>query len=229
MSSTFWRIACLLILSVFVGCGSGSKSDSGDDPNSNEPIHREADLSQLAAYESPLDTARVEIAPAKGWRRLDRDSRYLIRFSASKARNNPLPMAQFFGEPESFETNELTVEQLPKYVELINKELEEQNRAKSLRPSDEPVGMVIGDRPCVRYVIQAILRIGARQIPIDKQVLVTTVNGRRYTLVLQVARGQIPNYRDASYAMFAGMKFSAGPGPPNPEKSPEPPIESEGT
>lgn len=217
----------LVALLLLPGCGASDESSKKESKNgetaTDGPIRRDVDLGLLDDYGPPLDAARVEIARAKGWKPLPRSAPFLVQYSGSSARNNPLPRIQVTAEASSFGADELTENNLSDFLDLINTELKEQNKENSIRASNEPVAMIIGNRPCVRYVLAGLLRIGSTELSIDKQVLVTVANGRRYTLELQVLKGEIPKSRDESYAMMAGMKFAPGaaaPVEPSPDETP---------
>lgn len=215
------------------GCGgkddasTDAKKDSGDEQPGG-PIERPAKLELLGDY-GPLLDGVVTIAPPKDWKAPPRAAEYLVQYSGAVAANNPLPRIRITAESSTFESRNLTKENLSDLVTHIKAELKETGADASIRES--PVAMIIGGRPCVRYVTAGALRIGRIRLSTESQWLVTVVNGKRFNVELQVAEGLIPNSLDESYAVFAGMKFaedSTSVPEPQPEES-EKPVDSDKT
>lgn len=199
-------LATVVLLST--GCG-GKESGSGGGGNgtTDGPILRDANLALLSDH-GPTSDPLVTIAPPKGWKTLPRDSDYLIRYLGSASSNNPFPRIDITSEPATFSDPNLSKENLSDFVEHVKAELKKSGKDSSI--SEAPVAMIIGGRPCARYV--TVGRTRSKRLAVDTQHLVTVVDGRRFDVALQVLKGDIPSSRDKSYAVFAGMKFAKGGG-----------------
>lgn len=216
----------LFSLGIF-GCGGkdGDSKDVGGGDQTDGPIERKANLELLGDYGPPLDGI-VEIAPPKQWSAPPRSAEYLMQFSGAVAANNPLPRIRITAESSTFESKNLTNENLTAFVAHVKADLKETGKDASVK--EKPVAMIIGGRPCVRYVAAGALRLGPTRLSTESQWLVTVVNGKRFNVELQVTKGLIPDSLDESYAVFAGMRFIGDTGEstdapkPQPDESDEP-------
>jgi hypothetical protein len=176
-----------------------------------------AELPKLDDPLPPLDNGRVEnLAPPQGWERLPRDGNYLARFIIKGHLANDLPRILVTVEDAGSDlpTN-VTAENVDAFADQIQAELTKfQEPAKALQ---------LGDNYYARFVTGA--KKGARSV--DRQVLVTVQNGRRYSFTLEVYSDQILEHRDAAYATSAGVKYQAAGSSPAPTEPPaDPPAES---
>jgi len=225
----------LLVLLCFLpGCGGKNNADDGgsDDGGggaSQGPVVREAKLDLLGDYLPPID-GLIEIAPPKEWTIRPRQSPYLVQFSGSSARINPLPRIRITTELSDFEAGTVDEDNLSSFLAHIESQLEETGREKYVR--EPPVAMIIGGRPCVRFVsVGRVTITSTKNLSIETQRLVTVAGGRQYDFDLQVVEGQIPEYRDQSYAVFGSIKFlkedsEPAPSPAKEEETPEESDES---
>jgi hypothetical protein len=193
--------ACLV-----VGCGGGSDANQ---PGPSSPakkgpkVVKVADLPELEDYLPPLDDGRVEVAGPEGWHPMSRKEEFVARFAPDGGSGAAPPRVLVTAEaaPGGSPTD-VTAKNVDKFEAYIGPVLKaELGGKKDIR---EPVRMlIIGDRPWARYV-----RIGSlRGAAVERQFLKTVANGRIYTVELQVFRGNLLEYRDAAYAIAAGMKF----------------------
>lgn len=219
-------------LCVLLGCGGKNEQQeggSGGNGESQGPVVRDADTSLLDDFLPPVD-GLVEVAPPKDWKIKPRQSPYLVQFSGSAARINPLPRIRITANPSSFDSPNVSKNNLSDFLSHIEAQLKETDKERYLR--EPPVAMIIGGRPCVRFVLAGRMSItSTRTLSIETQRLVTVVGGKQYDFDLQVVEGQIPDYRDQSYAVFGGTKFlkeSSEPAP-SPEKKENAPEESDAT
>jgi hypothetical protein len=215
--------AGLFVLSSVVGCGSQSADNSGKDggaagsEHAGLKVYSSAALPALADPLPPLDGGRVDnLAPPKGWEPLSRDNAYLARFIVKGHNANDLPRLLVTAEDAGAElpTN-VSADNVDDFAEKIQAELSKfREPAKALQ---------LGDNFYARYVTTA--KKGNRGV--DRQVLVTVQNGRRYTYTLEVYSDQIMTYRDQAYATSAGVKYlSAGTSPSSsPVDSPAEPTD----
>jgi len=199
---------CLAAL-VFSSCGGGATSattspnDSVGNGNGTSsvvespaaPLRRDP-LSnlKLGRYLTDLDEGRVDVAGPRDWKWGPRKKDYIVWFYI----DGQLPRITVKGDPVPDRTIEtVTEENIQQFLKEMTTELVDKKKEEDL------LAMVIGDRPCVRYVSQATMN----QSDVDRQILITHVKGRRYTIDLQVRRGTVQENRDAGYAVLAGMKF----------------------
>ena len=108
----------------------------------------------------------------------------------------------------------VTEENLESFCERLTKWHEEEE-LKLLEPI---VPLVLGNTSWARFV-----RGGkSRKFSLERQFLQTVVDGRLYTVEMQVFPKTILKHRDHAYAVGAGMKFTtpAGEEPPT-EEQPE--------
>ena len=202
-------LLCLAAL-VLSSCGGGSTetTTTGDGGGGadigattttvatpQEPLRRDP-LSnvKLGQYMSDLDGGRVDVAAPKAWKWGPRKNEFIVWYYIDEQ----LPRITVKGEaiPDgSIDT--VTEDNVSQFLAAMNIELADRKKEEEL------LAMVVGDRPCVRYVEKA----GLSGSVVDRQILITHMKGRRYTIDLQLREGEILEYRDAGYAVLAAMKF----------------------
>jgi hypothetical protein len=85
---------------------------------------------------------------------------------------------------------------------------------------ERPQPMLLGGAPWVRHVEEA--RMGNAKA--EKQILQRVVNGKLYTVELQVYSRKILESRDQAYAVAASMKFSADASSERSSEAPAEPV-----
>jgi hypothetical protein len=221
-----WMV-CLVVACVLAGCGgsSGTPAANGGGGGSGIKVVAADKLPPLGDYLPPLDVGRIEAAPPKDWKVPSRGSQCLARFVAG---TSELPRVEITGEDSSYgEIQTLTKDDLQKFTDMIVKELAD--RQDVLEPA---LPMIIGDTPYVRHVRKSIINFKRTnvndRVPVERQILQTIAGGRVYTVDLQIAEGtlgQNPQFRDAAYAVAAGIRFlkagdSSVPAEPPPAAEP---------
>ena len=72
----------------------------------------------------------------------------------------------------------------------------------------EPIRpMVLGDVPCLRYVVSKGYKLGDKVIQGECQVVMTLHAGHIYTVSLDVYRGTLIANKNRAYVVVAGMDF----------------------
>lgn len=166
------------------------------------PTLREVPAAKLPEIGDPSPTSdpALEAAGPQGWKRLQRnDEEYLIGWHGGSNPNNLpriiLRVANWEGQAE-----DTTPENLIELTAEIG---------ESLKPTKDilepPQPMLLGGEPWVRYVAEA--RRGNAKA--EKQILQRVVNGKLYTVELQVYTRKIKESRDQAYAVAAQLKFNA--------------------
>lgn len=207
------------MLVAFIGCNSADQPDSVNSPQAGDaavPAQTAVgillDLKRVSSDGLPalapplgaaLDDGRVRVAGPETWRLQPRSQDYLALFLADPHDKFPrILVTREASDPESFDT--LTEENVDAYAQQLAAQLDEEKRqVEEIRP------MVIGGRPCVRYVIFGKTKLHK----VETQHLETVVNGRVYRVDLTAyrqtteAEPPIKKYRDHAYAVMAGLDF----------------------
>lgn len=217
-------LACLLTLAA--GCGGDGESPerpsavdqgpAGTPVVSDEVVEVEAEGLPIGEYLPPLDGGRIELAQPAGWKRFPRKAEYVARFYEEFASSLPRVLVT---ASDAATTEAATRENLPQLLEQVRQEV---GQKESLL--EAPLPMVIGGRPCVRYV----LKVTYHNAPAERQVLVTVLNGRRYEIDLQIKADTIQQYKTAGYAVAASLRpLDAPPAAPGAEPAPAEPAPAE--
>ena len=216
-----------LCLSVALGCGSAPQSDSPPTgPSSKDPssadtaVGKLGDLKRVAADSLPglapplgakLDEGRLRVAAPDGWLVKPRSKDYLAMFVPESSTSIPRILVQLHDKIEhEFET--LTEDNVEAFAKSVAEQFDEAQRAiLEIRP------MILGDRPCVRYVA-----FGKTDLhKVETQYLLTVVAGRAYRVDLTAYRQTteeeppITEHRDHAYAVMAGLAFDTEADPLN--------------
>ena len=217
----FARLSLVLLwLALVVACG---RREAQRGPIQNAPVappstgvkHYSVDQigEVLGGYLPPLDDGRLHVAPPAGWRVRPRSSKYLVRFVRDPTRRSPLPQITITAAPADFEQPyDLDEEALLEFQDLIEEEMSPDERKSILEPIKL---MVLGDVPCLRYVVSKGFRRHEKTIQGECQVVKTLHAGRIYTVSLDVYRGTLIANKNRAYVVVAGMEFLA------PDSAPE--------
>jgi hypothetical protein len=217
--------AILLLAALAVaaaGCPSPAPVDDVVEPEPDSlevKVVSAESLPPVADYLPPLDGGRIAIAAPKGWSVMSRAEGYLTRFY----KVNPSGLPRILITVEEYDSPTMktaTASNLGDFMALMDERV-----AGELIPGVsliEPVRpMVLGENPFVRYVRPASLKGAA----VERQILCTLVDGRLYTIDLQVLAGTLLQTRDDSYAVAAHMRFpKRGAGAPPPVTLPAPAV-----
>lgn len=158
-------------------------------------------LPKLGATLSPVDEGRLEIAPPAGWHVPPRSRRWLVRFQADPG--SPYPMI-FVTVEDSDALFHVTRENLEEFTAGVRGELLADSDTRRLAAGLQPV--VIGSFHGTLYRRWG--RSDGRVM--ERWMLETVANGRRYTLELRSREGLADEYLPHLYAVASGLKFVAG-------------------
>lgn len=186
-------------LPLLVGCGSSSsKSDS---PGGVAKVEQ-SELGGVGSYLPPMDGGRIEVAPPKDWVPAPRSNKFLARFIPDATTDYPTIIVT---ADDSHGVANATAENLKK----LAAEVKEAESAKHTKP------IVIGDKFYgVLYRKQNREKGSINQI-IDRLMVVTAVDGRRYTVELR-ARSEASQHENQKYlyAVAYGLRFAKTGGEP---------------
>ena len=230
---------CLLLLT---GCPSETEqSDSSTQKGSKPPAESPAKpltlrtvtadslrLTEVLADAIPVEPGKLEVSGPVDWGLAPRSSDYIARFYLDRTRRTRLPRiwltAKTIPEPA---IATVTKENVVEYATNVAKQLASESDQELLEPV---IPMLIGNRPCARYVRKTRFKFkdgnNVRSIVAERQILVTMVAGREFTVDLHILPGEIKQFRDLAYAVLAGIKFLDAT-EPAPEDLPEEPMVTE--
>lgn len=187
----------VLLAACLGGCSGGGGESS--DVKTYDRASLPATKQELPA----LDEGRLEVPTPQDWHFGSREKSVLARFHL-KGRSG-IPQTLIKLDPD-FQTDvqDVTPENVREYADRIQAQLD-QAGTRYLEPC-KPV--ILGKNCWARYVIPGKLP-GRDLATIERQILKTTRGGRTYLIDLQVPAKELLKYRDAAYAIGAGIKFGA--------------------
>lgn len=211
-------IGCCLM--VIAGCGGGGEvSDgqpAGDDGSSSDGTpavetqqdgevykYTVAEVSPMGHHGPPLDGGNIELAPPKNWNVGSRQASMVVWYHEFKdAKLLPQIRVKAEDAPEGAPQN-ATVDSAKEYAQWVDGWLKKQIGDETLL---EPVvPLVLGDNAFGRYV-----RKGSyKESPAERMTLVTTVDGRIYTIETIVFQGALQENRKMvldGYAVGASLR-----------------------
>jgi hypothetical protein len=198
---------------VSAGCADSQRGGSQGAGGGKELALNELDF-KLGEYMPPLEEGRLEIAPPEGWEFVRAGSEYVVAFVPKGRELNKLPRILLSAEESP----------LPDVTQVDSSNVESfVQKVKQLRSAEklaEPVrAIVLGNNAFAHYVTMAKRKGNV----VARMVLDTVANNRQYSLRLEVYDREFPKYRDAAYAVAAGMKFGGTPAETLPETEVAPP------
>jgi hypothetical protein len=210
----------VLGIPLCLGCGGGeapttddvAEAPAGDESSASIKRVDSSKLPPLGNALPTLDKGRVaNLAPPKGWEPLTRDNNHLARFALNKTNPNDLPRILITVDDSTDFTDDVTADNVAEFATVLAS-----NAAKKYVEPPKPI--ILGDNTFARYVTQA---KKANRL-VERQVLETVFDGRRYSFVLEVYAENLVKNRDLAYAVAAGVQFTAPGGnaaaPPMPEE-----------
>lgn len=210
-----------------VGCGSADPAPDGQDgaPETvvEDPAEETGGIKKVSAAKlpalgdplPPLDGGRVtELAPPKNWEPLGRDNKHVARFTTDKKNPNDLPRIMITAQDAAGFTEDVTAENVADFAASV--------AGEDKKFLEDPKPILIGDNAYARYVTSA--KKGSRIV--ERQVLETVFDGRRYAIALEVYSENLTKSRDHAYAVAAAVKYvKSGGAAPAPMPSVEAPAE----
>jgi hypothetical protein len=213
-------VRCAWMLAAVLSCvPAGCRHDSADGPSHVTGDGRTAAVgpadvprftadqlsSSLGNYLPPLDGGRVELAPPAGWHVVSRDRRYVARFVLDRRHRALLPRITITAEDSPFdELVDLDASTVEIFRDRVSERFDETTHRALLEPARS---MILGDVPCVRYVVGKRFSRDGREIPAECQVIVTLHQSRLYTISLDVYAGKLLDHHNDAYAVVAGLVF----------------------
>lgn len=222
-------LAAALLLLCTAGCprggdgkggadGKGDSATGGGDKNQSATdkiyTYTLEQVGGVGDYLPALDGGRVEFAPPKDWEWGSRQDDLLVWFH--KPKNVKLPQIRVTAADALADAPQnATVEDIVEYAQWVD------GYVKDQKLSEPVVPLVLEKNAFGRYV-----RTGEyHNSPVDRQFLVTTANGRIYTIELIVYQGDLRRSKEttvyAAYAVGAGMKVIDADAPESSD-APEP-------
>jgi len=220
-------IGLLAGLTLLFGCG-GPAREAGP---GGSAVRRIA-VSKLPGLGEPLpqrlDGGRVTISPPAGWQISPRDSSFLIRFQEDPHQSYPTIVVK--ADDASGPIQNVTRDTVHDFARQVAAEFQ---KGRSQKTVIEPVE--VGSFVGIDYERRARARHRHKEIIVERLILETVVDGRRYSIDLRTRDQDLANYRPHVFAVAAGMKFheqggpaeagsAAGEAPPEPGPF-EPPAE----
>jgi len=212
---TVYRLRALGLLAgfgLFLGCG-GSAKEGGSGGSGIRKLSA-SKLPKLGdPLPHPLDEGRVTIAPPAGWEISPRDSRFLVRFQEDPHESYPTIIVK--AEDESGSIRDVTRATVHDFAKQVAAELKGSKSQKTVIEEFE-AGLFVG----IDYERRGRVERDYKTIIVERLILETIVDGRRYSIDLRTRDQDLHKYRPHAFAVAAGMKFLEGGTPA--EAPPEP-------
>lgn len=204
-------IGAILILAACLSMALTGCSPSPPPVVAPPQIHRfdPSELTALGGYVEDVDDGRLSLAPPVEWRRRSRDKAYVAQFVLTEQSLFPRITVQVreagFREPRAA-TDERSLRQ---FFDQVKASLDHD----SVKTLEGPQPLMLGDVPCVRYVIRKVFQLkhesgsGNRSYRCEREVVETLAQGRIYSTILDTYEGRIEDYRRDAYAVVAGLRF----------------------
>jgi hypothetical protein len=147
---------------------------------------------------SSLDEGRARVAPPAGWTSTSETDGSLVICKPGGTVHD-LPRIVVTAEPSPWpDVSDVSEQTAAQFAARVAQSLEGTKLAAPVRP------VMLGPTACARYVQEQ----WGRPV-VARHVLQTVVGGRLYTISQTVTRTEFREYRDAAYAVAAGMRFPA--------------------
>lgn len=199
MRTLIWVWASLVVVAGVVGCG--APEDRRAPSPAGTPGARQIDtknLPRLGDPMAPLDEGRLEVAPPENWHVPPRRPRWLARFQADSG--SPYPVI-FVTAEDADAVLHVTRDNLGEFAAAVRNELLADPGTQRLAADLQPV--VVGGFRGTLY-----RRWGKSDGRVmERWMLETAANGRRYTLELRSREGLADEYLPHLYAVASGLQF----------------------
>lgn len=216
---TVQRLVNVMVLVAFGGCGGSppapptpvAKPTTGRPAKPSINTASAEAIGPLGDAMPPLDGGRLELARPQDWVAAARDKKFVAQFTAKQGAAYPRIMVT----AESAEGSE---ELTAKNVKAFAKEV--QNQFETLANNDEDGERAAGDDdpsytaiPPVtplklgdRYWVETTRKAFAKFKELERLILVTVIDGRRYTVELRSLSGSPQSYRPQALAVASSLK-----------------------
>ncbi|MHB8971927.1 MAG: hypothetical protein ACYC3X_28125 [Pirellulaceae bacterium] len=208
--------ACALVLLLVClavalpGCQESPPPDASPPQIHRYPVRELDKYATLGGYLEDLDEGRVSLAPPVGWSIMSRDKDHVARFVFSPTGASPFPRITVDVRNAGFSApRDATEEHLLPFFDRIQASLDQD----SVQTVAGPQPLVLGQVPCVQYVIRKGFRVtnesgaGNRSFRGEREVIETLALGRIYSVILDTYEGKLEDYRADAYAVVAGLRF----------------------
>lgn len=202
-----WRtlVGMTLLVGSMAGCGGGDSNPGAGDGGGVKTYER-ASLPKTAQELPSLDEGRLEVPTPHDWQWRPKERDILARFHLKGRSGMPQIIVKLDAQFQS-PVPDVTAANVAQYSDSVQADLDQRDskQVEGCKP------LILGSNAWARYVLPGKLP-GKQVATIERQILKTTRGGRTYTVELQVPIKELLKYRDAAYAVAAGMRFSAGGG-----------------
>ncbi|MBN2023880.1 MAG: hypothetical protein JW809_13945 [Pirellulales bacterium] len=164
---------------------------------------------KLGDYLPPLDQGRLEVAPPAGWYVPPRSAKYIARFTVSRTESYPSILITAASYEEIADVTDENVDEFRNEIEGRLLEEEGDSDAQDAASTVETIraGPFLG----VAYRKRAKTTADLKTIALERIVLETVVEGRKYVVELRTEAGTARQYRPHLLAVAGGMKFRGRP------------------
>ncbi len=224
-------LTCLVAtcLGGLCGCGSG---DSGSE--SSDPAVVSIDVDALPALDGyipalgdeipGLDGDRIKVAPPKDWHVPLKSGSVVVWFKKTQKDNYPQIAVRASDFESVLDVNE---ENLGAFADAIRESLRKKGSKSAKKVKPIRIGEFLG----ATYSQKVPVKSEFKEIILDRVIVETVVDGRKYLFELRAREGEARKHVDALYAVAWGARFlregavQAAPAeaPPEPEEPAESP------
>jgi len=169
------------------------------------------ELPVLGGYVPPLDSQvlgldenRLKVPYPKGWVPGPRMGKAIVWFKESKQHDYP----QILVSAEDFDAvMNVTASTVSEFVRVLSSQLRKKN------PDLQAASIRLGDRYGALYRRLGRVKSEFSETEVERLVLETVVEGRKYAFELRTYPGHAEKYAPYLYAVFSGTKFLKSGGP----------------
>ncbi len=211
---SFLRCVVLMVvsLSLVAGCDKPTRSPRAKRPKKVTTKN----LPKLGDHFGPLDDGRLEVAPPAGWHVPPRSSKYIARFQKSEEGSYPSIIITAEDHQSGFSVSKKNVD---KFVKQTAAKLKKDK--KTARLADSVLPVEVGSFVGVIYKRRGRAPFGFKKIIVDRLIIETVVDGRKYAVELRAREGDAARYQPHLLAVASEMKFIEPGGGKTLDEAPE--------
>ncbi len=197
----FLRCIVLTLVSLFLvaGCDQPTKKKQ---PAKRTTKVETGKLPKLGDHFGPVDNGRLEVAPPADWHVPPRSSKFVARFQQSEEEVYPsiIITAEDDGSGAS-----VTKKNVARYAKKTADEMKKQKSAAKLAHTVLPVE--VGSFVGIIYKRRGKAPFGFKKVVVDRRIVETVVDGRKYMIELRTREGDAERYQQHLLAVVGGLKF----------------------